>query len=53
MKIKRLREMFDVRDAVFFGGLLIASVGGAMLSVPWTLIAVGATLTAVAAFGGR
>jgi hypothetical protein len=36
---------FDTRDAVFFGGLVIGAVGGFMLSVAWTLVAVGAVLT--------
>lgn len=36
--------LFDLRDAVFFGGLAVAAGGGAMLSVPWTLIILGALL---------
>lgn len=47
------RDAVDTRDVLFFGGLILAAGGGVMLSVPWTLIVVGATLTAIAALGGR
>ena len=42
--LARLRELFDLRDAHFYGGLVLAAAGGACLSLPWTLVAVGAVL---------
>lgn len=46
--VRRLRAAlaaaFDIEDAFFFGGLFLAGVGGVMLSLPWTLIAIGAVL---------
>lgn len=36
--------LFDVRDGFFFGGLVLAGAGGVLLSVPWTLVALGTVL---------
>jgi hypothetical protein len=36
---------FNARDALFFGGLLVAGYGGAMLSLPKTLVVIGTVLT--------
>jgi hypothetical protein len=36
--------LFDVRDGFFFGGLVLAGAGGVMLSLPWTLVALGTVL---------
>lgn len=43
-------DRFDIRDAFFFGGIVVAGIGGAMISWPWTLIVIGAVL-ALKAFG--
>lgn len=37
-------EKLDPRDVFFFGGIVLAAIGGAFLSPPWTLIAVGVVL---------
>lgn len=37
-------QEITVRDCFFFGGLVLAGVGGAQLSTPWTLVGVGAVL---------
>lgn len=42
--VAALLNVFDLRDAFFFGGVALAATGGAMLSIPRTLIAVGAVL---------
>lgn len=42
--MKRSEPLFDLNDVVFFAGIALASVGGCMLSVPWTLIIDGAVL---------
>jgi hypothetical protein len=42
---QRGADVFDIRDAFFFGGLAIAAIGGAFISWPWTLVIVGAVLT--------
>jgi hypothetical protein len=41
----------DVNDGFFFAGLMLAGAGGAMVSLPWTLIAIGTVLAAVGLFG--
>ncbi len=46
-------SVVSLRDLHFYGGLAIAAVGGAMLSAPITLIALGAALAAVGLFTGR
>jgi hypothetical protein len=38
-------RLFDARTVTFLVGLSLAALGGSMLSVPWTLVAVGAVLT--------
>lgn len=43
----------DTHDVAFFSGLAIAAVGGAFLSMPMTLVAVGAVLVCKAAGGLR
>lgn len=37
--------LFDARTVTFLVGLLLGGIGGAMLSVPWTLVAIGSLLT--------
>lgn len=44
MTTPKKESAFDVRDGVFFAGMLIAAAGGAMLSLPWTLVVLGAVL---------
>lgn len=39
--------LFDLRDAHFYGGLLIAAAGGMQVSRAWTLVAVGGVLALV------
>lgn len=36
--------LIGAREAVFFSGLLVAGGGGALLSLPWTLVVLGAVL---------
>lgn len=43
-------KAFDIRDAFFFGGLAIAGAGGAAISLPWTLVAIG-TVIAIKGYG--
>jgi hypothetical protein len=43
---------FDLRDAHFYGGLLLFGFGGAQLSVPWTCMLVGAVLAVVGLLPG-
>lgn len=37
-------EKIDPRDVFFFGGLVLAAIGGVFLSAPWTLVVIGAVL---------
>lgn len=43
----------DTSDVAFFSGLAIAAAGGVFVSIPMTLIAVGAVLVCKAAGGLR
>ena len=45
--LAKLRAAVDAHDVHFYGGLLLAGVGGTLLSVAWTLVAVGAVLMVV------
>jgi hypothetical protein len=48
-----IETAIDLRDVHFYGGLLIAAGGGAMLSLPRTLIVLGAVLALTGLRGGR
>lgn len=48
---KHASTHLDFNDRFFFAGLAIACAGGAMLSVPWTLVVIGAVLAALGLFG--
>ena len=37
--------LFDARTITFLVGLSLGAIGGCMLSVPWTLVAIGSILT--------
>lgn len=41
----------DARDVMLFGGWLLLTVGAALLSVPWGLVAGGVSMFLVAVFG--
>lgn len=53
LRLARLiaRLDLDMNDGFFFAGLALAGAGGAMVSLPWTLIAIGTVLAAVGLFG--
>ena len=46
------RHGVDTNDRFFFGGLAIAVLGGCFLSVPITLVVVGAVLALIGIRGG-
>lgn len=40
----------DLRDVHVYGGLIVAGIGGAFVSWPWTLVALGVALGAMGLF---
>jgi hypothetical protein len=52
MKWPRWSLDLDIRDAHFYGGLVIAGWGASMLSIPCALIGVGLVLAIVGLLGG-
>lgn len=51
--MKQLREIFDVRTCGFLFGLILATAGIAMLSIPAALIVPGAALAGLSVWGAR
>lgn len=51
--LARLRALTDVSDLHFYGGLVLAAVGGSLISVAWTLVAVGFVLMLVGYMSSR
>ncbi len=43
-------DWIDLRDVHVYAGLTIAVVGGVQISLPWTLVVLGATLAAMGLF---
>lgn len=48
----RRPPLLDMNDRFFFGGLAIAVVGGCFLSIPVTLVVLGAVLALLGLRGG-
>lgn len=40
----RAEPMLEAREWIFIGGLALAGLGGALLSFPWTCIAIGSVI---------
>lgn len=49
--LRRLGAALDMNDRFFFAGLLVAAIGGCLLSVAWTLVVVGAAIAIVGITG--
>lgn len=51
IKLRRTLRL-DERDVLFFGGLVIGTLGGCFLSIPITLVVLGAVLALAGYRGG-
>lgn len=49
--ISKLRADFDLNTTVMITGFLLAIGGGCLLSIPWTLVLLGAVLVILSTIG--